>query len=490
MNTAVNRRCFLRCSGMGVAAAGAWIPITQWLCRAAETTAPVGGGSKVRICKVYLGHPRPGWPMSSVDLPAEMARFEEAFKKLGRELVDVEFVEAGLVQTPEQVAKARERAATADGILAVHLTLGTGPQIRGLLEGGKPMMVFFPPYSGHEWHTVASLQREGHRIEAVPSSDDRDLAVAVRPFRAMHRLAEARVLHISTGPADPKYCETIRAKFGTEFPSLGLPELEAAYRAADEAVVAADAERWIRGAERVVEPSREDITKASRMYVAMQRLMAEHQAVAVTMNCLGMGLVDRGMAYPCLGFVRLNNAGMAGVCEADLKSTMTQLMFQYLVGRTGFVTDPVFDLANSAIIHAHCVAATQMEGPDSPVSPYVIRSHLEDNKGASLQVRLPTGGKVSMARLIGTDILLFSTGDAVDSPFEERACRTKLTMRVADAQRFLDNWSCGLHRVIVYGDHTRDVRRFCRLMRIKVLEEGHDDLRNEPGLEWVPSVHA
>ncbi len=490
MNMSITRRCFLQCGGAGVVAAGAWFPFLQRISRAAEAAAPGADGSRTRVCRVYLGHPHPGWPSSTVDLPAEMKRFEDSFAKLETELADIEFVDAGLVRTTAEVARAQELAATTDGILAIHLTLGTGPQMQALLEANKPVMVFFPPYSGHEWHTIAALQRQGKRIEALPSSDYRDLAVAVRPFRAIHRLAEARVLHLSQHAADAKYCDSIRAKFGTEIRSLGLPELENVYRGVDEAAARADAERWLQGAEKVVEPTREEVLRSSRMYVAMQQLMAEHRAEAVTMNCLGMGLVDRGMGYPCLGFARLNNAGQCGVCEADLKSTMTQLLFQHLVGKPGFVTDPIFDLPNNAIIHAHCVAATQMLGPGTPESPYVLRSHLEDGKGVSLQVRLPLGGKVSMARLIGTDILLFSTGEAVDSPFEERACRTKLTMRVAEVDRFLENWSCGLHRVIFYGDHTRDVRRYCRFMGLRLLQEGKDDLRNEPGLEWEPSVHA
>lgn len=226
------------------------------------------------------------------------------------------------------------------------------------------------------------------------------------------------------------------------------------------------------------------------MYIAMRDLLARHRAVAVTMNCLGMGLMDIGMAYPCLGFVRLNNMGLGGVCEADLKSTMTHLIFSGLVGRPGFVTDPVFDLSNNTIIHAHCVAATQMEGPDKPAARYHIRSHLEDGRGASLMVKMPVGRKLTMARLIGTDTMLFATGDAVDSPFVERGCRTKLTMRVENIEKMLDSWSCGLHRVVFYGDHTRDVQRYCRFAQIRILREGIDDLQNLEGLEWRPQVHA
>ncbi len=72
----------------------------------------------------------------------------------------------------------------------------------------------------------------------------------------------------------------------------------------------------------------------------------------------------------------------------------------------------------------------------------------------------------------------------------ERGCRSKVTMKVEGFDRFLRQWSSGLHRVVFYGDHTRDVERFCRLSAVRVLREGIDDLRNEPGLEWEPHVHA
>jgi L-fucose isomerase-like protein len=362
--------------------------------------------------------------------------------------------------------------------------------MEGLMETKLPLMIFTMPYAGHEWHIVGAWQRQGKMVEVLPSSRYEDLETAVRPFRALHRLRETRVLHINQGDADAKYVEAIRGKFGTEILSIKLPELEKACKAVDRAQVEADVKRWCADAEKIVEPSREEIVKSSEMYVAMRNLMAEHKAEAVTMNCLGMNLIGRGMGYPCLGFVRLNNALLAGVCEADLKSTLTQLIFTYLVGRPGFVTDPMFDLSNDTIIHAHCVAATQMEGPKSRPSAYVMRSHLEDNQGVSLQVRMPIGQKLSMARLIGTDIMLFSTGDAVDSPFTERGCRSKVTMRVQNVERFLSDWSCGLHRVLFYGDHTRDLSRFCRFANVKILREGIDDLQKVPGLEWEAHVHA
>jgi hypothetical protein len=489
MFNALSRRSFLARTALGTLSFSTLATVAERLA-ADSALAALTSKTKVRVGKLYLGQTHPGWPKSTVDVPAEVKEAEANLAKLGPVLADIEFVDVGLVGNAQQLAQAKEKFKDVTGILVIQLTMGTGPTIKSLLELNIPVVVFFPPYSGHEWHIMAGLQREGRLIEAVPSSSYEELAIAMRPFRALHRLKEARVLHVSHGPANQGYVKAIKDKFGTDIKSLLLADLQKAYNEAEVAEAQADADRWIREAMKVVEPSKEDIFKGARMYIAMKNLLAQHEAVAITMNCLGMGLIDRGMGYPCLGFVRLNNAGLAGVCEADLKSTMTQLIFTFLAGKPGFVTDPVFDVSNSTIIHAHCVAATQMRGPGSPPSPYVIRSHLEDGKGASLQVKLPIGEKITMARLIGAELMLFSTGEAVDSPFVDRACRTKLTTKVENIERFLENWSCGLHRVVFYGDHTRDVRRFCRFMKIKMLYEGLEDLRNVPGLEWETNVHA
>lgn len=484
-----SRRCFIK------AAVGGAIFASEFLAMA-EKYATEGMlselrlSTKVRVGKVYVGRPNPGWPMAKIDLENEVRRYELELAKLAPKLSDIEFVDGGLVTNNEQLSKAREKFSDVTGILVLHLTLGTGGFITSLMDTGKPVMIFTMPYCGHEWHVVPSWQKQGKVVDIVPSSKFEDIVEAVRPFRAIQRLRETRVLHVSHVNADPKYCQMIKEKFGTEIISLKLPDLEQAYNQADDAEVEMDARRWIKEAQKIVEPTREDILKGARMFIAMKNLMKQNRAQAITMNCLGMGLIDRGMGYPCLGFVRLNNELLAGVCEADLKSTMTQLIFTYLVEKTGFVTDPMFDFSNSTIIHAHCVGATKMEGPRSKQSPYHIRTHLEDNRGVSLQVRLPVGKKVTMARLIGTDYLLYSTGDAIDSPFVERGCRTKLVVKVDNIEKFLSEWSSGLHRVIFYGDHTRDVARFCNFMKIKILREGIDDLRNISGLEWNPYVHA
>jgi L-fucose isomerase-like protein len=493
MDPKISRRTFLEVAAVGAAGVAA---LGAAGCAMQQTRsgpwAPVDAAArpKVRIAKVYAGRARPGWPMAAVDVEAERKRVEAQLARVMPTMPDIEFIDVGLVTSDQQIAEVKEKCRSADGILVMQLTMGVGALLNALLELDVPVVLFAEPYCGHDWHTVASLQREGKRIDCWASSRFEDVAAAVRPIRAIRRLKDAKVLHLSQGDANAEYVKLVKDKFGTEIKSLHLADLEAAYKAVSRAAAQAEADDWVRGAEKIVEPTPLDILKAARMALALKAIVDAERADIITINCLGMGLIDRDMGYPCLGFVRLNNMGLGGVCEADLKSTMTQLIFTHLVGRTGFVTDPCFDYSNNTIIHAHCVGATQMEGPDGPTSPYIIRSHLEDNRGAVLQVKMRTGVPVTMARLIGGDVMLFSTGQAVDSPLVERACRTKVTVRVEHPERFMENWSCGLHRVIFYGDHTRDVERFCRFMKIRFVREGEADLRDVPGLEWVPRIHA
>jgi L-fucose isomerase-like protein len=177
-------------------------------------------------------------------------------------------------------------------------------------------------------------------------------------------------------------------------------------------------------------------------------------------------------AYPCLGFTRLNGLGYAGICESDLRSAMTFLIFQGLVGRPGFISDPTMDESTNSIILAHCLGTVKMEGPDKPAARYKIRSVMERQEGVVPQVFFPVGPKATQALLVGVDQIVYFTGTVVDSPDEERGCRSKITLKLdGSAEKLWKNWSAGLHRVTCYGDLTKDLERFCRFTKIKLVDE-------------------
>ncbi|MHC4645155.1 MAG: hypothetical protein ACYTBJ_06620 [Planctomycetota bacterium] len=116
-----------------------------------------------------------------------------------------------------------------------------------------------------------------------------------------------------------------------------------------------------------------------------------------------------------------------------------------------------------------------MDGPDGPAAPYKIRTVMERREGAVTQVKMRIGQKVTQAELIGTDLLLYFTGQIIDAPVgleADRGCRTKITVRVdGDAQKLWKNWSHGLHRVTCYGNVTSELERFCRFKEIELVNE-------------------
>ena len=481
MKLGMNRREFLGATTAGGISLAAAVGAAR--AAVAPKALPPWTASKTRVGKVYIGA-RGGWPGADIDPAGDIAWFEAELAKLGGELDDIEWVDGGHVTDPAAMAGVKERFRDVDGIVVIHLSMVITPQLQDLLTLDKPVLFLSQPYMGHDWTTVPALIKQGRKIELVASTSVADLVPALRPIRAIHHLKQAKILSFRNGGPLPEYAQAIKDRFGLEIVFMPHERLVEAYKAVDEAAAAAEAARWMQEAERVVEPTREDVLSASRVYFAMKRLLEEERAHLVTIQyCMGIPGLDG--AYPCLGFSRLNGEGLGGVCEGDLPSSVTQLVLMYLTPqrKPSFVTDPMFDFSAGTVIHAHCMCAVNMAGPNGEQSPYRLRCQREGNRGACLQVALRKGEPVTMAKLVDDHSMLVSTGTIVDVPDVDRACRTKFAVKVADARKMAENWHYGLHRVVVYGDHLDDIRRLGRFLGFKLLIEGQDEI--VPTQDWV-----
>lgn len=441
--------------------------------RSAEPPAsrPAGSAQPTRIRTIYLAKPMPSWPKPDLDVQAEVRRCEAEVAKTLKGLAGIRVEGADLFRTAADVPASAKDLGDPDGLLVFNLTSTVGASLAKLAAMELPVVLFSQPYSGHEWSSVAALRTAGRRIAVLATSDYGELAGACRMLDAVRRLRDSRILFVGGAPFGAERADAIRQRFGTTVVSITPDRLNAAYRAVAEDAANAEAQDWIRHAEKVVEPSESDIRDSGRLYLAIRKLMEEEAAQAVTIDCLGLFARKVLPAYPCLAYSRLNDLGLTGVCEGDIDSTLTQLLLQYAFGVPGFVSDPVVDTAKNAVIHAHCVSATKMDGPDGERCPYIIRSHLEDNKGASLQVKMRIGQPITCAKLTKLDTLLVSTGTITENPDVDRGCRTKITTKVADARKVLRHYSGGLHRVIVYGDRLNAIHDLAALLDLKVVEE-------------------
>ncbi len=421
-----------------------------------------------RIRVVYSAKPKglQGWPYYDFESEKRVAEIRGILERLQSRLgFEVEFVGDHLIAKPEDIEKVQMALGSEDALLVIALSIPAFGYYKLVSQEDIPVISFIDLFGGF----VMPVPKRGIGLS---TSDFDEIGQALKVIDTVRRLRETKILYFrDTGGVNEEYIDRAKAKLGVTIQRMNHNDLMEAYQAVEEKQAEEIADRWIEGAEKVVEPSREDIIKSARMYLGLKALMEREGAQAATIDCLGM--VYRGLlpAYPCLAFSQLNDEGLTGVCEADLASTLTQLVVGYLGDVPGYVSDPVIDTSTNTVIHCHCVAATKMGGIDAEPEPYYIRSHAEDKQGVSLQVRMRIGQKVTVAKLDGLEQMLISTGEIIGNLDTDRGCRTKAITKVKDARKLLENYSGGLHRVIFYGDLVQPVKWLANILGLEVIEE-------------------
>jgi hypothetical protein len=454
---------------------------------------PAGPASaKVRICVVIAGKPEDrSWCLSEAEVASLTKRLAEAEANLG----NVEFV-IGQAFTAEETAQLLQKAGPDAPVLAVSASIfglsnfGRDDAVMPtVFKQGRPAAVFhLPVVGGHDWCLVKPWREEGHRITLFNTSDCNDLERAAALLRVIPLLRQSRVLispPLKGTPAshDP---DEVKARLGVELVAIPDGRYDEVLAKVDAAAAEEEAQRWIDEADRMVEPTREDVVNAARASLALEQLIAENRAQGL---CVGtcMRWLPRG--FPCLGFSRLNDRGIPAACDGDIDCVLTMLIFQHALNQAGFLGNAAgVDTARNAFHLSHCSAPLRMEGPASPRAPYLLRRHAEVRGGAVPEVHYRIGQKVTFTKLIHLETLLVFTGTIIEVPAvpagTERGCRTEIAVEVDDADKLLANWGGGalaasakdyyasLHRVAYYGDHTRTIRHLAHLMGLKVVEEG------------------
>ena len=465
----ITRRQFLHAAG-GTIACWSLLPLSESILAADPLSrTPIFAKRKAQVTLVFTHVPSgsPTWPMKDYDYAG---RSSELAGKLKAACPGINFAVKTAHNAGEADAITKE-SGDVDGYV-VYL-LGIWPwAINSFARSGKPVVMVDDLFAGSGEALIMSgtARREKLPLVSVCSSNFQDVVDGVRLFEVIRSMKGSKILDIVdydiTAPA-----EKIKANLGTTVVKVGSEELASYYSKADDREAAEWADHWIKQAKKVVEPTREDIVKSGKMYLALCRAVTEKRADAVTMDCLGMFYRGQVTAYPCLSHFQMNNDGSTGVCEGDLNSTCTQLMMRYMTGRPGYVSDPVIDTARSEIIYAHCVSTNRVFGPKEKANPYIIRSHAEDGKGAVVQSLMPVNEVVTT---LETDVwnkrMVIHTGKTTRNVDEPKACRTKLAAK-ANADRILENWGMGWHRVTVYGDWRERAIDLATLLGIEVFEE-------------------
>ncbi len=434
-------------------------------------TASIGYKPKIRLVFTHLPTDTATWPNKGYDYEG---RKKELTLRLQSACPNVEFFPVTL-KNAEEADTLLKSDAGVDGYLVYLIGIWNGAP-RKIAFSGRPTILVDDPYAGSGEFLIdyAAAKRQGMKVVGISSSRFEDVTDAVKAIECIKKLKSSVILAVTDRKELWGNPQVIKDVFGTEIKQVLSSEIQEAYKQADPSKAKIWADRWIRNAERVVEPSVEEIEKSGRMYVAMQNLLEKYHSNAITVDCLSLFYGGKLPAYPCLGFFQLNNDGLVGACEGDLPSTVCMLMATNLTGRPGYISDPVIDTANHRIVYAHCVASNRVFGSNGPANPYHIRSHSEDRKGAAIRSFLPVG-EMTTSIEFNTERKDMVLHQAVseENIDEDKACRTKLAARVkGDMDKLMTEWDrFGWHRVTVYGDYQKTVETIAALLGIPVVHE-------------------
>jgi hypothetical protein len=230
--------------------------------------------------------------------------------------------------------------------------------------------------------------------------------------------------------------------------------------------VLAMADEYAKAAQKVVEPTRQDMINAAKNYFASLKIMEEEGCQGISMDCLGLVGNREIPTPPCLSWTRLLDHGQSGTCEADVNAVMSQEVCLKLLDKPGFVQDPVPETERGTLIGVHCVCATKLNGWDQPSEPFLLRSHSESNLGVAVQVIWKPGQDVTIMQMSGPDKMLLGKGRVVrnfDTP-PAGGCRTSVELEIDGPADPCE--TKGFHQLFIYGDHVRQFKAFGQMYGI------------------------
>ncbi len=483
--------------------------------RVSRAGAPTGEKPKIRLVFCETTNNKPIWPNVGYDFDGRRKRLMEV---LTQGCPDVEFLPTKVMDDPKHADEVLKGDSEVDGYLVCLQGLGWRNDVNKLCSTGKPSLVVDNLFGGSGLFLtrLPGIMRSDKPVDWVSSSDDEDVAASARCFtllkegknasevaaafraarrkntpddmdwtckpdsypepdfnEAFEKLKQTKLLVVGGGWGGDQFRKAAERVVGVKIIPISFEELGGAYAQADRNAGRKAAERWIKDAHEVVEPSQGEIEKSGVMYVAMKQLIDKHGASGISVNCLGGFYGGHVEAYPCLGFSQLNNDGMVGGCEADQMSALTMATMGALTGRPGYISDPVMDTSKNVIIYAHCVAMTKPFGPDGASNPYRIRNHSEDRKGAAMQSLLPEGYMTTTLEInpVSRQVLMHQAKTTGNND-SDLACRTKLEAVVkGDIEKLTENWRMGWHRVTFYGDLKEPVTELCSRLKLELIEE-------------------
>jgi hypothetical protein len=362
---------------------------------------------------------------------------------------------------------AEAKSSNPDGLLLVLLDRQehAWPTAVKAIDSGIRTVVFSPVGTSFTTNTAAPSKKAG---AVIYSTDDQDeLVYGMKMLGAAARMRAMRFVVIRGAQGGESQYPQLGINLRT-VPSKTFADIYNAMPESDE--MRAIADEHLRGAQRTIGATRQDVVNGARSYVVARTILQQEEADGITMDCLG-ALGPTKLALPCLAWSRMLDEGVPAACEADTGAAASHTVVQYLFDRPGFQVDPVAETARQAIIGSHCTCATRLNGFGRPPEPYLVRHH-HGERDATIQTVWREGQPVTSidmqsAAKGGNLQMIVQSGRVLGNVSVPPAggCVVAVMVKFDGATDVLAN--PGFHQIFFYGDYRRRLLDFCRLMNIE-----------------------
>jgi hypothetical protein len=469
------RRDFLKGVAVTSAAAGAaWSALGQ-VALADQTSPKPSTAKKPPLVKVaYVRYAQAvcgGWPGHGFNNDTACKEYSRKLQAMAKELgVEIDLADAMVTDDAgaERFIQAAQRQRP-DALMILPMGIyAMWDRANRIFQALKlPTLVFTQIGTSFTMNTAPITHRRGFHLTS--SLDISDVRPGLELVKTASTLKQSTLLVVGRNAYRRTVFEgDLFGPLGTKLKFVPGDEYVKSYNQ----VLVTDAVRQfaeaaIRGAKQVKEVNRQDVEQAARHYFASKRLLAEHGADGLTAVCLNLcGQVGT----PCIGFSRLMDEGIPAGCEADIGSAMTMMLIHNLLGRPGYMADPLVDTAQNLFANAHCNSPTRLDGFDKPPAEYVLRAHHGGGHWVSPQVLWRIGQVFTLSRFQRPDMLVVDRAKVVcnyDSP-PSAACITN-TGAIVEGAEDDPHKVAGFHLLQIYGDHVAKLRAYCQLYGIEAV---------------------
>jgi len=398
------------------------------------------------------------------DLSVQNRKITEIMKQLKIEARDVAEIFPEILIRQEADVQSLTRKP--DIIIIYRLTSALWEILPKIAEPKIPIIFFLG--EGSLWHTFEALEYLQSISHVMLCCDYKDVKEKIKACKIKNQLKNSKILAFVpdipsySGFLEARYLPSkIKEKLGFDIEIIGKEEMLEKHSRTNGREIARE---WMDKAEKVVEPTIEDVENVAKIYLTLKDFVKERDARAIAISCSPR---MAPLQSPCIALSKLRDEGTPAACEVDLFSAITMTMLHATCGKPAFMGNVVdVDSGANTVAISHCAMPFKMDG--RILQSYILKMYHEYKFLGSLTAytELNMGQRVTIAR-IGNELttMLIMSGEIVDQK-DGWDCRNTLIVKIHNPQTFIRG-ALGNHLCLVYGDYTSQLQSLCQVMGIQ-----------------------